>query len=48
MKKIQLMSMVFGVLFFTTLQMNCLLAQDITVPDYSYGAVQSQYGTVTN
>ncbi|HBE42480.1 MAG TPA: hypothetical protein DDW27_15025 [Bacteroidales bacterium] len=48
MKKLQLISMFFGVLFFTTLKMNCLLAQDITVPDYSYGAIQSQYGTVTS
>ena len=47
MKKSQLILMFFSVLFMA-LATNNLFAQGLTVPDYTYGMVNSEYGFVNN
>ena len=47
MKKRLLISVFIGALLFMAWNTNCVFAQEITVPDYTYGTIQSQYGTVT-
>jgi hypothetical protein len=47
MKKLLLISMFISALLFMVRKTDCLLAQGLTVPDYSYGMVNSEYGTVT-
>ena len=47
MKKVFFISALIGSLSFLLLGTNHLLAQELTVPDYSYGTVYSEYGSVT-
>ncbi len=48
MKKLLLILMLIGSFLWMTLKTTVLSAQELTVPDYSYGEVFSQYGTVTS
>jgi len=47
MRKSLLTSMFICALFFMAWNSQCLLAQEITVPDYSYGEIHTEYGNVT-
>ena len=47
MKKLFLILMFISAFLWIALKINCLSAQELTVPDYSYGEVFGKYGTVT-
>lgn len=47
MKKLFLILMFIGSFSWIALKTTVLYAQELTVPDYSYGEIFSQYGTVT-
>ena len=48
MKKLLLPSMFISALFFMAWKPQCLLAQELTVPDFAYGEVISVYSKVTS
>jgi hypothetical protein len=47
MKRLLLILLLYSGAYLATLKTNCLLSQDITVPDYSYGSVYSEQGRVS-